>query len=52
MYDEEKDLNEEDLLEVLGGDDALDPLDDPDLLSIDDVIAEEDGDLLEEDEAY
>ncbi|QQR76908.1 hypothetical protein IPJ63_01435 [Candidatus Nomurabacteria bacterium] len=52
MYDEEKDLNEEDLLEVLGGDDVLD--DTEDLLSIDDVIATEDGGDTEEeeDEAY
>lgn len=52
MYDEEKDLNEEDLLEVLGGDDVLD--DTEDLLSIDDVIVAEDGGDIEEeeDEAY
>ncbi len=51
MYNEEedKDLNEEDLLEALDGDDALDE----DLLSIDDVIAEEDGeDGEDEDESY
>lgn len=52
MYDEEdKDLNEEDLLEALGGDDVLD---NEDLLSIDDVIVAEDGGDIEEeeDEAY